>query len=148
MDSTLSLKPHDQAAQGYSRTATQTGAPRSIELQAFQRATAMLSRAAAKDAPFTAKAEAIYLNTRLWLALATDVLSPQNGLPEELRAQIFNLAEFSRKQGMLALSGEAELEPLISVNTTIMRGLRGEGAPEPASTPPRDAAATPALATR
>ena len=60
--------------------------------------------------------------------LAADLLSTNNALSEELRGQLLSLAEFARKQGLKAMSGEAEIEPLIDINLTIMRGLRGEEA--------------------
>jgi flagellar protein FlaF len=120
------LFPNDQATRGYTQTTASTGTPRSIELQAFQRVTSMLSASKAENAPFNVKAEAVYLNTKLWLTLAVDLLSPQNALPTELRAQLFGLAEFQRKHGLKVLSNQAEIDDLIEINTAIMRGLRGD----------------------
>ncbi len=48
-----------------------------------------------------------------------------NKLPDALRAQLIGLAEFVRKHGMQVLAGKASIVPLIDINTSIMRGLRG-----------------------
>lgn len=126
--------PESKAAAGYLQTSVNTGTARSIELQAFQRVTRMLSGARGEDATFAKRAEAVYMNSRLWLTLATDLLSPKNQLPMGLRAQLFGLAEFSRKHGLKVLSNQAEIDDLIEINTAIMRGLRGSSAAETGAT--------------
>jgi flagellar protein FlaF len=48
-------------------------------------------------------------------------------LPRALRAQIFYLAEFTRQHTSKVLRGDAEVTPLIDINTAIMQGLAGHG---------------------
>lgn len=112
------------AAAAYSQTNRSVGTPRSIEYQAFSRVTAMLQNAMAPNAPLSALAEAVHLNTKLWVTLAADLISEQNQLPEALRAQLFNLAEFSRRHGLQVLQHGADPRELVDINSTIMRGLR------------------------
>lgn len=113
------------AAAGYMKTKKETGEPRTIEYQVFQRVTAELKASAQDASNFPKVAAAIAQNSKLWAALTTDLLSDGNALPDDLRANLIGLAEFSRKHGILVLSGKEELEPLIDVNTAVMRGLRG-----------------------
>ena len=72
-------------------------------------------------------AAAVCDNQRLWSVLSEDLMQETNSLPVSLRAQLISLAEFVRQQSMLVLAGKASILPLIDINTSIMRGLRGEG---------------------
>ncbi|MCI4662249.1 MAG: flagellar biosynthesis regulator FlaF [Neomegalonema sp.] len=113
------------AATGYAQTSRAVGTPRSLEYQIFHRVTAKLSAIKAEKNPSTsALAEAVAGNSKLWIALASDLMSDGNALPEQMRAQLISLAEFSRKHGSAVLRGKADVSALIEINTAIMRGLR------------------------
>ena len=118
-----------QSAYATARSPVRT--PRSTEYEAFARITHHLKEAAARGRMgFAHLAEAIHGNRRLWSMLASDVADANNGLPQDLRARIFYLAEFTNHHSRLVLNGEAEITPLIEINTAIMRGLRSQaGAP-------------------
>jgi flagellar protein FlaF len=104
--------------------------PRDTEIIAFETITARLVRASAADAPMPLRAEAIHANRMLWTALATDIATPDNGLPRDLRARLLYLAEFSLLQSRAALRNPEALAGLIDVNRAVMRGLAGAtGAP-------------------
>lgn len=113
------------AASGYLQTKKSVGTPRSIEHEIFQKVTAKLKAAQATDASYSVVADAVHLNSKLWAALAIDLLDDANQLPEQLRASLVSLADFSRKHGTLVLSGMETVDPLIDVNVAVMRGLRG-----------------------
>lgn len=103
--------------------------PRSVEYETFAQVTRRLTRAddeAARARPggFAELAEALHDNQRLWNVLASDVAGARNGLPKELRARLFYLAEFTRQHSRLVLSGAGEAGVLIEINTAVMRGLR------------------------
>jgi flagellar protein FlaF len=100
---------------------------RGSEYAAFEAITARLSRASDPAAPMTLRAEALHDNRKLWITLATDLASPDNGLPQTLRAQLFFLAEFSLLQSRTALRDPAALTALVDINRSVMRGLDGEG---------------------
>ncbi len=129
------MTSHALAANAYSGAARTLGTPRDVEYQAFQRVIAMMNVAKDTNAAFARVAEAVHMNNRLWAALASDVASTRNGLPADLRAQLFSIAEFSRKHGNKILGKEVEasegLDDLITVNTAIMRGLKGEASAAP-----------------
>ncbi len=98
---------------------------RSTEYEAFARITSRMKKAASLGrSGFAALAEAIHDNRKLWAALASDVADAQNGLPQDLRARIFYLAEFTSHHSSLVLKRQADPNPLIEINTAIMRGLR------------------------
>lgn len=101
---------------------------RSVEAQAIGRVTARL-RSAAKDRSnhFPKLAEAIHENRKLWSTFAADVIEQGNSLPDQLRAQIFYLAEFTDQHSAKVLKDEADVDVLIEINTSIMRGLNAQG---------------------
>jgi len=63
----------------------------------------------------------------LWGLLAASVAEDQNGLPVDLRARIFSLAEFVRVQTSAVLTNGADGKVLIEINQSIMQGLDGMG---------------------
>jgi len=97
---------------------------RSIEYQACAKVTSALSsHIRNSDGDVASLAEAIHQNRRLWNILARDVLSDDNALPVELRANIFSISQFVMRHSALVLTGDADIETLIDLNKTIMRGL-------------------------
>lgn len=122
------MNAQERAAASYGSTSAPVKSPRQIEYQAFARVTRAMNAAAEKDdtdpTAFPGLAEALFQNSKLWLIIASDVGKPTNGLPESLRAQLLSLAEFTRAHTGKVLAREATAEPLIEINTSIMRGLR------------------------
>ena len=83
------------------------------------------------NAPDTLKTDAtiglgIHENRQMWDTLAVNVIDDANELPNTLRAQIFYLAEFTTIHSRLVLKGTANVQPLIDINTAILRGLTPE----------------------
>ncbi len=99
---------------------------RSIELDAFSNVTHRLSKFADRR-NFVAFVNALHDNRRLWTLIAADVADSSNGLPGELRARIFYLAEFTDRHTSRILAGDGDVAVLIDINTAIMRGLRQSG---------------------
>lgn len=114
-----------QARQAYApaRPAVQT--PRAIEAQLLTSITARLMQKAASHSHYV---RAVHENRTLWTTLAIDVADAENRLPRTLRAQIFYLAEFTQVHSQKFLKGEADLGPLVEVNTAIIRGLNSREA--------------------
>lgn len=100
---------------------------RSIEFEVIARITHRLKKAI-QEKNTSAIIDAMYENRRLWNTLATDVASPGNKLPEDLRARIFFLAEFVTQHSRKVLRNEATAIPLLEVNALILGGLQSEGA--------------------
>jgi flagellar protein FlaF len=117
------------ASQSYNRAARALAEPRAIETQMFARVTGALTRSAqSRESNYPAYVAALSANLQLWTALAADVATEGNKLPTALRAQIFNLAKFTRALTSRILNGDASVDPqaLIDVNLSILRGLRRE----------------------
>jgi flagellar biosynthesis activator protein FlaF len=103
--------------------------PRDLEYEVFARITGRLKVALAEAGHRTtpALAAALHENRQLWSVLAVDLAQPENGLAPDLRARLFYLAEVVLAVTDRVLSGSDETGLLVELNTTIMRGLRGEG---------------------
>ncbi len=118
---------HAQARSGYAGAATPICTDRGAEYAIFVCVTHRLSTVDETDrAAFPALAAAVADNQRLWGTLSEDLMHDANALPVPLRAQLVSLAEFVRKHTLRVLAGRASIAPLVDINTSIMRGLRGE----------------------
>jgi flagellar protein FlaF len=103
---------------------------RGTEYAAFQKVTARMIRATRDGASMAERAIALQENRRLWTVLATDLADEANGLPDILRARLLFLAEFTLLNGSRALKDAGAMQPLIDINSAVMRGLSGDGGPE------------------
>lgn len=115
-----------QAQRGYAQHARTTQTPRSTEYELIARVTHRI-KAAAEAGPraYPRLVEALSDNHRLWTTLAVDVADADNGLPQELRARIFYLAEFVQQHTSKVLARKARIGPLLEINAAILRGLSG-----------------------
>lgn len=119
------------AKTAYANPGQPTRTLRGTEYEIFARITHRLKHAASRSkSDFAGLARALYENRRLWTTLASDVASPGNELPEQLRARIFYLNEFTQAHSRKVLAGEASVDVLLDINTSIMKGLRREGGSE------------------
>jgi len=117
------------AHSAYARASSIAPLSRDTEYRAFSQVTRRMAAALpVTPQSFPRLADALHQNQRLWRILAADVAGEDNDLPEQLRAQIFYLYEFTVQHTRKVLRNEADADMLIELNTTIMRGLRhGEG---------------------
>ncbi|MGD1923641.1 MAG: flagellar biosynthesis regulator FlaF [Paracoccaceae bacterium] len=110
---------------GYTAAARSTALPRDIEYKVFSNVTGQLKRRASDAADFPALLQALTENVNLWRTIAFDVMDANNGLPQQLRAQLFYLFEFTQAHTTKVMRREAGVEPLIEINSAIMQGLKG-----------------------
>ncbi|MBK5927646.1 flagellar biosynthesis regulator FlaF [Rhodobaculum claviforme] len=117
------------AGGAYGRAQTAARTPRGIEYEVIARVTRRLKAAADhRQEDFPAFVAAVMDNLTLWTTLGLDVAEPTNALPAQLRAQLFYLFEFTNQHSRKLLNGDdASPDILIEINTSVMRGLRGEG---------------------
>lgn len=106
--------------------AEQIRTPRDIEYDAFARTTRLLQQA---DDGQGSLAAAAHANTQLWQVLASDLAEADNALPDSVRAGLLSLALFSIRHGQGVMTRGVSPAPLIDINLSIMKGLRGEVAP-------------------
>lgn len=112
------------AQSAYRDQARSVRTERGLEYDAFARVTQRLVMVAPQEPRNMADlAAALHDNRRLWTILATDVADPKNPLPQTLRARIVYLAQFCHRHSSEVLNSNASLQPLIDINTAIMRGL-------------------------
>ena len=118
----MTVAAHKQ--NGYLDATKTVGMPREVEYQLFARVTGKLNRGYRKDLDFTDLVEALHENLTLWRTLALEVIDDNNDLPDQLRAQIFYLFEFTRAHTPKVMRKEADVSALVDINMSIMRGLR------------------------
>ena len=119
----------EQARQAYAPTQTAIRTDRSIEAQLMSQITARLRRAAnGTRSDFPKLVAALHENRRMWTTMAAGVADKDNALPQQLRAQIFYLAEFTEHHSRQVMMRRADVTPLIDINMAVMRGLNGQGA--------------------
>lgn len=115
-----------QAQTAYKATSVQTKTDRSLEFEAIARITTKLRAANEAGTKFPELVSAVDENRRLWTFIASSVSEQDNRLPENLRAQLFFLSEFTSLHSKKVLREEADTVPLIDINLSVMRGLGTE----------------------
>lgn len=111
------------AQRGYAPTAAPLKSARKVEYDVIARITSRMTAAIrAKD--FVKLVHALHENRTLWRKLGQDVANPDNLLPDDLRARLIYLAEFTEHHTRRALRREVSATPLVDVNTAILRGLK------------------------
>lgn len=114
------------AQRAYAKTFENVSTPRSVEFQVIARITHRMKKAI-QSRDRRALIDAMHDNRILWNTLAADVALPENALPDELRARILYLAEFTAHQTRKVLRQEDTAVPLLEVNAAILGGLQNEG---------------------
>lgn len=117
------------AYKAYGQVTQRTATGRALEYAVFEQITRDLQSVQDDGGENPgAWGDAIYRNLQLWTIIATDLLSPENALPNETKAGLITLSEFVRRTSMKVLAGSEGLADIIEVNRTIMAGLDGAAA--------------------
>jgi flagellar protein FlaF len=93
--------------------------PREAEARAFRHVNALL--AAAADTP--SRVAALHKTHQLWGILLTDLASPANALPSELKARLASLGLWAQRECFVRMSDAASLEPLMAVHRDMIEAL-------------------------
>ena len=115
----------------YRRQQENVESPRDTERRALTMVNGKLRDA--KERGGSALAEACHLNERLWNIFRADLSLPENGFPAPLKAQLISLAIWVSRHTGKVLRGEADVDPLIAVNRSILEGLGASPATETAN---------------
>jgi flagellar biosynthesis activator protein FlaF len=101
--------------------------PREIEYRLFGQVTHALI--AAQNTPtheVAKRIDALDWNRRVWSFMAGDCTRSDNSLPEQLRASIVSLSLWVGRYSSEVMQRNADIEPLIDINRSIMQGLAGQ----------------------
>jgi flagellar protein FlaF len=107
----------------YQQAATRSESPRETEYRIFGQVTRALIDASQTPDDVVKRVDALDWNRRLWSTLAADCAQPENGLPQEVRAQIISLSLWVGRHTSAVVRKEEDFEPLIDLNRTMMQGL-------------------------
>lgn len=112
------------ALKAYGQITQRTAGDREIEFALFLQITEALESVIDPETRNLSDwADAINRNQQLWTIIATDLLLPGNGLPDDLKRSLLILSEFVRQASFKALAGNETISDLIEVNKTVMAGL-------------------------
>ncbi len=73
---------------------------------------------------FTVLVEALHKNRKMWNLFEVDLAAKENQLPQDVKENLFYLAEFTRQHTSKVLSRKANVRALIEINMAVLRGLR------------------------
>jgi flagellar biosynthesis activator protein FlaF len=117
------------AAQAYSKVATQTCSQRELEANLLLQAASQLQAVTGNwdDHKDEDRHDALRYNRRLWVILFSAVTAPDNPLPVETRQNVANLGlfVFNETVELTAKPDRAKLETLIDINRQVAAGLLG-----------------------
>jgi flagellar biosynthesis activator protein FlaF len=108
----------------YGKVQNVTENPRSTERRLLSQVTAALIDAGKSAENVQKLYDAILWNKRVWDTFAYEAAADDNQLPKEIRAGIISLAIWVNKETTMIMDGQTDLEPLISVNKSIIEGLK------------------------
>jgi flagellar protein FlaF len=97
--------------------------PRDLEIRAIAHVTRQLTEANAPGAEPLTRVRALNSNAKLWSILVQDLSTPENALPEMIKASYISLGLFAHRTSVAALTAPADLTTLIGLNTDILEAL-------------------------
>lgn len=109
--------------QAYQKTQQAAETPSQVEYRLLAQVTTALMKAEQLHPTDKEAVKALDWNRRVWSTLATDCGIEGNKLPKEVRAGIISLSIWVSKHTSEVIRNKKQIEPLISVNRSIMAGL-------------------------
>ncbi|MDP5281220.1 flagellar biosynthesis regulator FlaF [Sphingomonas sp. DG1-23] len=110
----------------YQNARSRAETPRAAEFRLMSQITGEMMDAEAAGLKGAMLMQPLHRNREMWSAFATDCGATGNGLPNELRAQIISLGLWVERFTSDVVAGREPIGELISLNRTIMEGLRGQ----------------------
>lgn len=121
----------------YKTTIRESESPRQIERRLLIRVTALLDQHAQGYDSASAGFERVSLltpelrgalsdNLAIWSALKSDLATPGNALPADLRAMLISLALWVDRQTNSVIGGAGGIGSLVEINRNIISGLSGQ----------------------
>lgn len=98
---------------------------RDRERQALDHSIALLERAAVSGPRSRDAIDAIYATRSLWAILVEDLAGAENGLPEELRAELISVGLWIMREAEAIRLGKSDnFKGIIEISTLIRNGLK------------------------
>ena len=117
------------AQRAYSAASAPARTTKDIEYDVLARITHRMRTTSGKGARgFPDLVRALRDNQKIWDIFAAEVADAANPLPAELKARLFYLSEFTRHHTARVLNRSDTVDALVEINTSVLRGLRGETA--------------------
>jgi flagellar protein FlaF len=110
----------------YQNARSRAETPRAAEFRLMSQITGEMMDAETAGLKGAMLMQPLHRNREMWSAFATDCGATGNGLPNELRAQIISLGLWVERFTRDVVAGREPIGELISLNRTIMEGLRGQ----------------------
>jgi flagellar biosynthesis activator protein FlaF len=110
----------------YQAARSRAETPRAAEFRLLSEITGEMMDAEAAGLKGAMLMHPLHRNREMWNVFATDCSAPGNGLPNELRAQIISIGLWVERFTSDVVAGREPIAELITVNRTIMEGLRGQ----------------------
>lgn len=110
----------------YQTARSRAETPRSAEFRLMSEITGEMMDAETAGMKGAMLMPSLHRNREMWSAFVTDCGATGNGLPRELRAQIISLGLWVERFTSDVVAGREPIGELISLNRTIMEGLRGQ----------------------
>lgn len=119
----------------YQAAHVQTSSPLSVEVMAFNKVVAALEQCSSEAAKgrladptqrveqHVRLCDAVYQNSRLWITILDDLISPDNRLPHDMKQRLGSLGATSLTHGRRVLAGQASVQLLVDINRAILTGL-------------------------
>lgn len=120
---------YSRAKMAYSSSESLVRTDRNIEYDIFAKVTGELRNTSeTKKQNYSDFVTALQKNRELWNLLASAVSDKENKLPQETRASLFFLSEFTNYHTSEALKSDISIGPLLEINSSIMAGLQSTSA--------------------
>jgi flagellar protein FlaF len=110
----------------YQNARSRAETPRAAEFRLMSQITGEMMDAETAGLKGAMLMQPLHRNREMWSAFATDCGATGNGLPNELRAQIISLGLWVERFTSDVVAGREPIGELISLNRTVMDGLRGQ----------------------
>ncbi len=115
-----------QAARGYSKNGENIKDFRTQEYDVILGVTRELKKVQSNaDSTFNDVVSVVHKNEKLWNAIGSQVAEEANALPLNLKASLFSIARFVSAHSTEVLKRNADLDVLLELNVSVLRGLKG-----------------------
>ncbi|NHN88479.1 flagellar biosynthesis regulator FlaF [Acetobacter conturbans] len=95
---------------------------RQVEIMAFGQSIVLLRGVNNKKT----RLHALNMNQKLWSAILRETGIENNGMPENLRQNLFKLSVWATRYSIRAMLHDLPLKPLISINQDMLDGLKNK----------------------